>query len=103
MKKQDAVSHFGSQSAIARALNISKQAVHHWGEFVPPANAIVLERITDGALKYRPENYPATYHRPGGRLWKPTGSDEPEQDPEAAGSKPKPATKPPTYRTEACP
>jgi len=71
MKKQDAISYFGSQAALARTLGISKQAVSSWGDLVPPTNAMALEEITHGALKYCPESYPASYRRPGGRLWKP--------------------------------
>lgn len=71
MKKQDAISHFGSKTAIARALGITRQAVQLWGDFVPTASAIALEEVTHGALKYCPDSYPESYRRPGGRLWKP--------------------------------
>ena len=71
MKKQDAISYFGSQAKVALALGISRQAVYGWGEMVPTASAEALEQITKGALKYRPETYPEQYHRPGGRLWSP--------------------------------
>jgi len=72
MKKHDAVFHFKSQAALARAAGVSRQAVWDWGEFVPPAIAELLQEITDGALKYDPSVYPDTYRRPGGRLWTPS-------------------------------
>ncbi|MGX5913925.1 Cro/CI family transcriptional regulator [Aliidiomarina sp. Khilg15.8] len=51
MKKTDAIKHFGSQAAIARALQISKTAVSNWPEAIPPRRAYELERLTEGELK----------------------------------------------------
>lgn len=50
MKKQEAVSHFGSQAALARALNIKKAAVSQWRE-IPIGRQCQIEIVTDGALK----------------------------------------------------
>lgn len=72
MKKQDAISYFGTQAAIAQAAGISKQAVSQWGEFVPPAIATLLAEISGGELTFDPSRYPQSYRRPGGRLWIPT-------------------------------
>lgn len=76
MKKQDAISHFGSKAAVARAAGISKQAVSQWGDFVPPAIAEAFAEISAGELVYDPGVYPPSYRRPGGRLWAPTSSIE---------------------------
>jgi hypothetical protein len=72
MKKQDAISYFKTQAAVAQAAGISKQAVSQWGEFVPPAVAELLAEITGGKLVFDPGCYPQSYRRPGGRLWNPT-------------------------------
>lgn len=72
MKKKDAISYFGTQSAIARAAGISRQAVSQWGEFVPPAIANLLVEVSGGKLIFDPSSYPPAYLRPGGRLWIPT-------------------------------
>jgi hypothetical protein len=72
MKKTEAISHFGNQAKIARAVGISRQAVSQWGEFVPPAIAALLAKISGGKLIFDPSSYPPAYLRPGGRLWTPT-------------------------------
>ncbi len=51
MRKADAIAHFGSVAQVAAALGISTQAVSQWGELIPPLRAIVLQRVTRGALK----------------------------------------------------
>lgn len=44
--------HFGSQSELARRLNISPAAITQWlVEGVPPMRAIEIEKITDGKFK----------------------------------------------------
>lgn len=50
MKTEDAIKHFGTQSALAAALGISKQAVGQWGDTVPKGRAYQLQVITGGAL-----------------------------------------------------
>jgi len=50
MKKQDAVSYFGSQAALARALGIGKASVGQWRD-VPLDRQCQIEIITDGKLK----------------------------------------------------
>lgn len=50
MKTDQAVRHFGSVTALARALGISHQAVCQWGDDVPELRAYQIERLTDGAL-----------------------------------------------------
>ena len=46
---------YGSKSAIAQALGITKQALSRWGESVPLKWALVLEHITDGELQVTDE------------------------------------------------
>jgi DNA-binding transcriptional regulator YdaS (Cro superfamily) len=50
MKTSDAIQHFRTQSAIARALGISDAAVSKWGDVVPFESATALEIVTHGAL-----------------------------------------------------
>ena len=51
MKKETAAKHFGSASALARALRISTAAVAQWGEDVPPLRQFQLEYMTGGKLR----------------------------------------------------
>lgn len=51
MTKTAAIRHFGSQTALARQLGLTKQAVSMWPERVPLLRQYQLERITAGALR----------------------------------------------------
>ena len=51
MKKAEAIDHFGSPALLAKALNITVQAIWQWDEEVPLLRQYQLERITAGALK----------------------------------------------------
>lgn len=55
MKKQTAIQHFGSLTAVAKALGISVQAVHAWPEEIPIGRAYQLQVVTGGQLKAAPE------------------------------------------------
>lgn len=56
MRTKDAIEHFGTAAALARALGISRQSVHDWGDIVPEGRAYQIEVLTVGALKApRPE------------------------------------------------
>ena len=57
MRTSDVVSHFGTQAAVARALNITRAALQSWGDLVPPYRAMQLEQLTDGKLHYDPIRY----------------------------------------------
>jgi DNA-binding transcriptional regulator YdaS (Cro superfamily) len=57
MLKTSVIQHFGSMSAVARALGIKKQAVQQWPELVPRGSAYQVEVVTAGALKVDPEVY----------------------------------------------
>ncbi|PWU30145.1 Cro/Cl family transcriptional regulator [Pseudomonas sp. RW407] len=50
MTKTQAIEHFGSISALARALKVSYEAVRQWDE-VPELRQYQLERLTKGKLK----------------------------------------------------
>jgi DNA-binding transcriptional regulator YdaS (Cro superfamily) len=48
MTKKEAIGHFGSVAKLAKALGISVQAVHKWGEFVPPVRAYHVRAVMEG-------------------------------------------------------
>lgn len=58
MNTKEVIAHFGSKSATARALGITRSAISQWGELVPLATAARLERITNGALELDLNAYP---------------------------------------------
>lgn len=60
MKTADVISHFGTKSAIARALSISTAAVSKWGEVVPVESAKAIEIRTNGTLRVDWSQYDAT-------------------------------------------
>jgi hypothetical protein len=60
MLKSDVISHFKKPVYVARALGISRAAVAKWPDVIPKASAYDIERITGGALKFRPELYERT-------------------------------------------
>lgn len=51
MKKIDAINHFGSAVALARALDLTKQAVGQWPDEIPIGRAYQIEVLTGGKLK----------------------------------------------------
>lgn len=50
MTKTQAIKHFGSVSALAKALSVTYEAVRQWDD-VPELRQYQIERITHGALK----------------------------------------------------
>lgn len=50
MTKTQAVQHFGSVSALAKALGVTYEAVRQW-DGVPELRQYQIERITQGVLK----------------------------------------------------
>lgn len=50
MTKDQAIAHFGSTAALARALLVTYQAVHNWDDAIPPLRQLQIERITNGSL-----------------------------------------------------
>jgi transcriptional repressor of cell division inhibition gene dicB len=63
MLKKDVISHYGSQSAVARALGISHAAVQKWPDVVPEGSAWKLQGISDGALVVDQSKYQKTVDR----------------------------------------
>jgi hypothetical protein len=57
MLKALAIQHFGTATALARALNITVQAVSDWGDFVPEGRAYKLQVVTGGLLRVDPSLY----------------------------------------------
>ena len=55
MRKQDVIEHFGSQRAIAEALDISEQAVSAWDDEIPEGRQFQLQVITGGKLQANPQ------------------------------------------------
>lgn len=51
MKTADVIAFYGTQIAVARALNCHRHAVYQWGEDVPLSRQYELEVKTGGALK----------------------------------------------------
>jgi len=50
MTKSQAIQHFGSISALAKALGVTYEAVRQWAD-VPELRQYQIERLTKGALK----------------------------------------------------
>lgn len=47
MRKSDVLAHFdGNQSAVARAINITRASVNQWGPVVPLDKALRLQNAT---------------------------------------------------------
>ena len=58
MYKSDVIAHFGSAVNVTTVLELrSSGTVSQWGPVIPEKQALRLERITDGALKYDPTLY----------------------------------------------
>lgn len=57
MHKSEVIEHFGGVSKTAVALGISHPAVCRWGDVIPEKQAFVIERITEGKLKYNSSLY----------------------------------------------
>lgn len=51
MKTKEAIQHFGTAAALAKALKISAAAVSQWGESVPMGRAYQIEVLSGGELK----------------------------------------------------
>ena len=51
MKTADAIAYFGSQSRLAKEIDISQPAISKWGEDVPTLRAFQIQILTGGKLK----------------------------------------------------
>ena len=59
MNTQEAVKYFKSKVRLAEKLGISHSAVSQWGVLMPEKQALKLDRITGGQLKYDASFYAA--------------------------------------------
>jgi len=57
MLKSDVIAHFGSQSAVARALKLTKSAISQWPEVVPLKSALLAQAISKGELSVNMSMY----------------------------------------------
>jgi len=57
MLKKDVIDHFGKSINVCNALSLTSGAVSQWGEIIPEKQAMKLDRITKGKLKYDPAAY----------------------------------------------
>lgn len=57
MRTSEVVEHYGSQKAIADALDIKQPSVAEWGDYPPPLRQIQIEKLTRRKLKAEPECY----------------------------------------------
>ncbi len=48
MTKKEAIAQFGSIANLAKALDISVQAVHKWGDYVPPLRVHHIRQVIGG-------------------------------------------------------
>ncbi|WP_140921166.1 Cro/CI family transcriptional regulator [Limnobaculum xujianqingii] len=58
MLKQDVLDYFESTNGVARAIGKSKSTVSLWGNVIPWQYALLIEKLTNGALKYDVSFYP---------------------------------------------
>lgn len=59
MYKNLVVQHFGGVVKVAQALGLKHPAVSRWGNVIPEKQAMRLDRITKGVLRYEPKLYSA--------------------------------------------
>jgi len=57
MLKENCITHFGTQAALAKELNISSPAISVWGLVIPEKQAFRLQMITGGVLEYDQAHY----------------------------------------------
>ncbi|RBO79897.1 Cro/CI family transcriptional regulator [Marinomonas aquiplantarum] len=57
MHKEKVIRYFGTQQQLASVLSISKSSVSQWGRVIPEKQALRIEKLTNGVLKYDPKLY----------------------------------------------
>jgi len=62
MKKQDVIDHFGGVTRVAEVLGIKHPAVIRWPDPIPELRARQLDELTNGALKFNPNDYRKPHH-----------------------------------------
>jgi DNA-binding transcriptional regulator YdaS (Cro superfamily) len=63
MTKQSAITYYGSQAALARALGINRAAINAWGDGIPIGRQYQIEVLTAGKLKADRTPQPGTNDR----------------------------------------
>jgi hypothetical protein len=58
MLKTTVIAHFGTQTAVARALGITKGAISLWGDVIPEGRAYQVQAVTGGKLRVDAALYP---------------------------------------------
>ncbi|STR05760.1 Cro/CI family transcriptional regulator [Hafnia alvei] len=64
MKKKRVTEYFGGVGKTALVLGISHPAVCRWGDVIPEKQALKVERITNGELRYDPVFYSRNHKQP---------------------------------------
>ena len=57
MYKDSIITHFNGTTKTAEALGVTHSAVCQWGKIIPEKQALKVERLTNGSLKYDPSLY----------------------------------------------
>ncbi len=57
MFKTTVVEFYGNQTKAAAALKVTRSCVSAWNSLIPEKQALLLDRLTEGALKYDPSLY----------------------------------------------
>ena len=58
MYKSEVIAHFKNAAKVTVILELrSSGTVSQWGEIIPEKQALRLERLTNGKLKYNPDLY----------------------------------------------
>lgn len=52
MLKKTVIDHYKRQASVAKVLRVARSTVHGWGDIIPEKQALKLDKITDGKLKY---------------------------------------------------
>lgn len=58
MKKQDALTYYGSIRAVAMAAKVTRAAVYQWGAIIPLVSAVRLQEASGGDLLVTLSDYP---------------------------------------------
>lgn len=59
MKKSAVIQYFDKATNVAKLLGVSDSSINQWGDIIPEKQALKLERLTGGKLKYDPKLYMA--------------------------------------------
>ena len=57
MYKKTAIDHFGTNILLAQVLKLTPGATSQWGKIIPEKQALKLEKLTNGHLRYDQKLY----------------------------------------------